>query len=281
MTCRFCLLKVFFITASLSDFFSKLQARATALGAEAHEIVRESIGLLLRLQLSPEEFVTRMETALKAPPPPNLLEKLKTEIAKSSLTKIEPGAPLPSSGSSPAAPAVVPVLQGSPTLPPPFGDPPLPPLPPLSIPGGLSPSAGNGERPISPLSVPVAAGGAVAGAVAAATVADDAAVAVDAASILPRKDSMLASRSPARPPQESVGTCMSEKSVPASSSSSDHATPMRSDGLASPRRSFSMPSDRDSSAYPEGNNASDDNASKRACDPDPVSTAPMELGPNG
>jgi hypothetical protein len=79
--------KVFFITASLSDFLNKLQARATTLGAEAHDQVREAIGLLLRLQLGPEDFVEKMKTAIKGTPPPNLLEKLKTELANSSLSK--------------------------------------------------------------------------------------------------------------------------------------------------------------------------------------------------
>ena len=92
--------KVFFITASLSEFLTAVQSRATTAGAEAHEAVRTAIGEVLRSIIAPETFVDRLQAALRAPPPPGLLGKLYRELEKSGITPL-PHTPAPTESMAP------------------------------------------------------------------------------------------------------------------------------------------------------------------------------------
>jgi hypothetical protein len=84
--------KVHFITASLSEFLTKLQKRATAIGESAHEEVRALIRGLLSGAVLPAAFVDETIRVLKSPAPPGLLAKLERELG---LSNIMPAPVLP------------------------------------------------------------------------------------------------------------------------------------------------------------------------------------------
>lgn len=73
------------ITASLSEFFNKLQGRAGPEGSVPHTQVRRAIGELLRGKQTPAAFVASVSAVLHAPPPANLQEKLEAELLKCQL----------------------------------------------------------------------------------------------------------------------------------------------------------------------------------------------------
>jgi hypothetical protein len=87
--------RVFFITASLSDFLTKIQARASQKGTPVRDTVREAIGELLRGEISAEAFIGKVATALKAPAPKTLLAKLEAELEKAGITQTQPAAAAP------------------------------------------------------------------------------------------------------------------------------------------------------------------------------------------
>jgi len=91
------------ITAALSEFFSKLQARAGPDGSEKGLAVRRAIGDLLRRVYTVDQFVNHISTTLGAAPPKDMATKLTTELAKCKL-------PLPAGPTSPPiiAPAPIP-----------------------------------------------------------------------------------------------------------------------------------------------------------------------------
>jgi hypothetical protein len=71
------------ITASMSEFFSKLQSRASTV--ELKLMIRTNIGDLLRRNITEEQFVANVQTILKATAPPGLADKIRTELAKCNL----------------------------------------------------------------------------------------------------------------------------------------------------------------------------------------------------
>ena len=77
--------QVVFITAALSEFFSKLHARAGSPGSSNHSHIRKAIALLLRSQITPEHFIQIVGGILKAASPEGLVDKLKADLAKCKL----------------------------------------------------------------------------------------------------------------------------------------------------------------------------------------------------
>lgn len=77
--------QVVFITASLSEFFGKLQSRAGSETSAEGLAVKRAVGRLLKSHWSAEEFLKEVSAIFKAEPPANLLDKLKIELSKSKL----------------------------------------------------------------------------------------------------------------------------------------------------------------------------------------------------
>lgn len=82
---------IVYITASLSEFFSKLQSRGS--DNTQNNLIKRYIGLLLKRWIEPEEFISHIETVLNATAPANLLGKIKTELAKCHLPTALPTGP--------------------------------------------------------------------------------------------------------------------------------------------------------------------------------------------
>lgn len=72
-----------YITAPLSEFFSKIESRGA--NDTQRQMIKRYVGLLLKQQITPEQFVSYTETVLRATAPAGLADKLKTEMAKCQL----------------------------------------------------------------------------------------------------------------------------------------------------------------------------------------------------
>ena len=72
-----------YITAPLSEFFSKIESRGS--NDTQRQMIKRYVGLLLKQQITPEQFVSYTETVLRAAAPAGLADKLKTEMAKCQL----------------------------------------------------------------------------------------------------------------------------------------------------------------------------------------------------
>lgn len=77
--------KLVYITAGLSEFFSKLKSRAGAMDSEPHKKIKRVIGLLLKQLISIDQFLQEVAVVLQAVPPTDLNEKLKMELGKCDL----------------------------------------------------------------------------------------------------------------------------------------------------------------------------------------------------
>eukprot|EP00047_Mylnosiga_fluctuans_P021660 m.107496 g.107496 ORF g.107496 m.107496 type:complete len:538 (+) comp8982_c0_seq3:3-1616(+) len=73
---------IVYITASLSEFFGKLQLRAGSVISLEYAAIRRLIGLLLKSQLTVEAFLAEASRILKAAPPPDLATRIRSELAK-------------------------------------------------------------------------------------------------------------------------------------------------------------------------------------------------------
>lgn len=94
--------QVVFITAALSEFFGKLETRAGPPGSENYVQIRRVITQFLRQQITPEILLSECTRILKASPPANMLERIKSEIAK---CKLSPPTPQPIGTSAAVMPA--------------------------------------------------------------------------------------------------------------------------------------------------------------------------------
>jgi hypothetical protein len=74
-----------YVTWSLAEFFSKIQARTT-LDSPEYKEVRTLTGMLLRGKLTPEGYIAETSRVIKADAPATLLEQLKEELRKCVLT---------------------------------------------------------------------------------------------------------------------------------------------------------------------------------------------------
>ena len=110
---------IVYITASLSEFFSKLQSRGS--DNTQNNLIKRYIGLLLKRWIEPEEFISHIETVLNATAPANLLGKIKTELAKCHLPTALPTGPTTSGfmtvtpmlmASAPITPSAAPIPAG-------------------------------------------------------------------------------------------------------------------------------------------------------------------------
>lgn len=91
--------QIVYITASLSEFFGKLQQRATQ---EQQVPLKRLIASLLKRNMTVQEFLAQVSNMLKAAPPADLEQKLTDELAK---CKLPPGlTPAPTTAPAPALP---------------------------------------------------------------------------------------------------------------------------------------------------------------------------------
>lgn len=74
--------QIVYITASLSEFFGKLQQRAGPPTCLEYVAIRRLIGQLLKSQLSVDAFMAEVSKVLKAVPPADLGDRMRTELAK-------------------------------------------------------------------------------------------------------------------------------------------------------------------------------------------------------
>jgi len=87
---------IVYITASLSEFFGKLQQRAGPATSPEYVAVRKLIGTLLKKQIDVDSFLAQISKILKAAPPADLAVRMKTELEKCKLPPPPPSSSTPS-----------------------------------------------------------------------------------------------------------------------------------------------------------------------------------------
>ena len=115
---------VVFITAALSEFFGKLQQRATA---EQQLAIKRLIANLLGQRIDVRQFLTETSALLRAAPPPDLESKLILELGRSNLsgnrqptvisTSTSASTSASASGSGSGAAAIAPMRVATTTVP--------------------------------------------------------------------------------------------------------------------------------------------------------------------
>ena len=100
---------VVYITASLSEFFSKIKERCNP---SQLPVCKKLIADLLKQIITPNQFLRGIRSLLNATPPSDLEERMIHELAKSNLPKMASAQAAPTQATpAPAAVASVPVLQ--------------------------------------------------------------------------------------------------------------------------------------------------------------------------
>jgi hypothetical protein len=77
--------KIVFVTSNLSQYFGNLETKAVSINANYKGPIKSFIGLLLKREITPSQFVSLCEILLKAIAPIKLIEQLTAELAKCNL----------------------------------------------------------------------------------------------------------------------------------------------------------------------------------------------------